>query len=66
MVRKESEAVSEDNGPGHQGEEFGFGQPAPADVYRDIKSLLKQQEIRSDKITRLLEQVSACLEHEAR
>ena len=27
MLRKESEAVSEGNGPVHQ-EEFGFGQPA--------------------------------------
>ena len=32
MLRKESEAVSEGNGPVHQEEQFGFGQPAPADV----------------------------------
>ena len=31
MLRKESEAVSEDNGPVHQEEKFGFGQPALAD-----------------------------------
>ena len=41
MLRKESEAVSEGNGPIRQEEEFGFGQPAPMDVYREIKSLLK-------------------------
>ena len=39
MPRKESEAVSEGNGPVHQEKEFGFGQPAPADVYREINSL---------------------------
>ena len=66
MLRKESEAVSEGNGPVHQKKEFGFGQPALADEYREIRSLSKQQKIRLDKITRLLEQFSACLEHEAR
>ena len=38
MLRKESEAVSEGNGPIHQEEEFGFGQPAPVDDFREIKS----------------------------
>ena len=66
MLRKESEAVSEGNDPVHREEEFGFGQPALADEYREIRSLSKQQEIRLDKITTLLEQLSACLEHEAR
>ena len=65
MLRKENEAVSEGNGPVHQ-EDFGFGQPALADEYREIKSLSKQQEIRLDKITRLLEHLSSCLEREAR
>ena len=36
------------------------------DEYREITSLSKQKEIRLDKITRLLEQLSAYLEHEAR
>ena len=62
MLRKESEAVSKGNGPVHQEEEFGFGQPALADEYRELRSLSKQQEIRLDKIKRLLEQLSACLE----
>ena len=38
MLQKESEAVSEGNGPVHQEEEFGFGQPAPVDEFREIKS----------------------------
>ena len=38
MLRKESEGVSEGNGPVHQEEEFGFGQPAPVDEFREIKS----------------------------
>ena len=44
MLRKASEAVSEGNGPGHQEEEYGFGQPAPVDKFREIKSLLKEQD----------------------
>ena len=66
MLRKESENVSEGNGPVHQEDEFGFGQPALADEYRETKNLFNQHNIRLDKITRLLEQLSACLEHEAR
>ena len=66
MLREESETVSKGNGSVHQQEEFGFGQPALADEYREIRSLSKQQEIRSDTITTLLEQLSACLEYEAR
>ena len=65
MLRKESEAVSEGNGPVHQEEKLGFGQPALANEYREIRSISKQ-EIRLDRITRLLEQISECLEHEAR
>ena len=38
MLRKASKAVSEGNGPVHQEEEFGFGQPAPVDENREIKS----------------------------
>ena len=65
MLRKESETVSESNGPVHQDEKVGFDQPALADEYREIRSLSKQQEIRLDRITRVLEQLSECLEHEA-
>ena len=66
MLRKESEAVSEGNGLVHQEEKFGTGQPALADEYRELWSLSKQQEKRLDRITRLLEQLSECLKHEAR
>ena len=38
MLRKASEAVSEGNAPVHQEEELGFGQPAPVDEFREIKS----------------------------
>ena len=33
MLRKASEAISEGNGPFHQDEEFGFGQPTPVDDF---------------------------------
>ena len=70
MLRKESEAVSGGNGPVHQEEEFGFGQPAPADVYREIKCLSKQQEKKlgklQDDLTRLFEQLAARLKEDAR
>ena len=44
MLRKASEAVSEGNVPVHQVEEYGLGQPAPVDDFREMKSLLKEQE----------------------
>ena len=37
MLRKESEAVPEGNGPVPQKEEFGSGQPTWGDVYRMMK-----------------------------
>ena len=37
MPRKASEAVSEGNGPVHE-EEFGYGQLAPVDEFREIRS----------------------------
>ena len=66
MLRKESEAVYEGNGPAHQEEKIVYGQPALADEYREMRSLSKQQEKRLDRITRFLEQLSECLEYEAR
>ena len=71
MLRKASEAVSEGNGPVHQEEEFGFGQPAPVDEFRDTKSLLKQQSKMLDELhddltdgmKRTFEQFSVRLEH---
>ena len=64
MLRKASEAVSVGSGPVHQEEKIGFGQPALVDEYRKIRSLSKQ-EIREDRITRRLEQLLECQEHEA-
>ena len=71
MLRKAIEAVSEGNGPVHQEEEFGFGQPAPVDEFREIKSLLKQRSEKLDGLhddlkdgtKRIFEQFSARLEH---
>ena len=37
MLRKESEAVSESNGPVPQQDEFGAGQPTLVDALRKIK-----------------------------
>ena len=62
MLRKESEAVSEGNGPVHQEEEFGFGQPAPVDVYRQIKLMMS----RFEEQVNMLEKRLARLEHDAR
>ena len=52
MLWKASEAVSEGNGPVHQEEKFGFGQPAPVDEFREIRSQFKR-----------LEELMRCLEH---
>ena len=57
MPWKESEAVSEGNGPVRQ-EEIGFGQPALADIDREIWSLSKQQQRRLDNLMRRLDQLS--------
>ena len=62
MLRKESEAVSEGNGPVRQEEEFGFGQPAPVDEYRQIKLIMSHFE----KQTKILEKPLARLEYDAR
>ena len=62
MLRKEIEAVPEGNGPVHQEEELGSGQPAPVDVFQRI------DEIRDrglDKMMRYLKQHSASLEQDA-
>ena len=62
MLRKESEAVSEGNGPVHQEEEFGFGQPAPVDEFREIKS----QFDKLKELMRRFEQHLLSQEQEAR
>ena len=62
MPRKKSEAVSEGNGPVHQEQGFGFGQPAPVDVYRQIKLMMS----RFGEQTNMLEKRLTRLEHGAR
>ena len=74
MLRKESEVVFKGNGPVHQEGEYGFGQPAPVDDFREIRSLLKEQEKMlkerrddlKDGMRRLIEQYAARLEQDAR
>ena len=62
MLRKASEAVSEGNGPVHQEEEFEFGQPAPVDEFREIRS----QFSKLKELMRRLEQHILSQEQDAR
>ena len=62
MLRRKSEAVSEGKSPVHQEEEFGFGQPAPVDVYRQIKLMMSRFEEQANTLEKRL----TSLEHEAR
>ena len=48
MLRKESEAVPEDNCPVPQQEEFGSGEPTLADVYRLFEEIFDRQQKRMD------------------
>ena len=48
MPRKESEAVTEGNGPVPQQEEFGSGEPTLADVYRLFEERFDRQQNRMD------------------
>ena len=48
MPRKESEAVPEGDGPVPQQEEFGFGEPTLADVYRLFEERFDKQQKRMD------------------
>ena len=62
MLWKESEAVSEGNGPVHQEKGFWFGQPEPVDVYRQIKKLMMSH---FEQHTKMLEKRLTSLEHGA-
>ena len=62
MLGKASEAVSEGNGPVHQEEEFGFGQPAPEDEFREIRSQFSNLK----ELMRRLEQHLLSQEQDAR
>ena len=50
MPRKESEAVTEGNGPVPQQEEFGPGGPTPADIYRLFEERFDRQQKRMDSV----------------
>ena len=50
MIRKESGAVPEVNGPVPQQEEFGSGQPTLEDVYRMMKEAFKVWDTKMDKL----------------
>ena len=63
MLRKESEVVPEGNGPVHQQEEFGSGQPTLVEPSRNIEEILDKY---MDDITRLLDQHVTSLDLGAR
>ena len=63
MPRKKSEAVPARNGPVHQEEEFGSGQPAPVDVFQRIEEIWDRG---IDEMMRCLEQHIASQEQDAR
>ena len=62
MLRKASEVVSKGNGPVHQEEEFGFGQPAPVGAFREIRS----QFSKLKELMRRLEQYMLSQEQDTR
>ena len=73
MLRKESEAVPEGNGPVPQQEEFGSGQPTLEDVYRIMKEVFEEWDTKMDKLLReyreewrSIDQRLTRLEHDAR
>ena len=63
MLRKKRCVVPEGNGPVHQEEKFGSGQPAPVDPFQRLEEIWDR---RIDVIARLLEQHLASLEPGAR
>ena len=50
MLRKESEAVPEGNGPVPQQEKFGSVQPMLEDVYRKMKEVFEVWDTKMDKL----------------
>ena len=63
MLRKESEVILEGDGPVHQQDESGSGQPTLADPFRKLEYILYR---RIDNIMRLLERRLTSLEPDAR
>ena len=69
MLRKESEAVPEGNGPVPQHEEFGSGEPTLPDVYRMFKERFDRWDRKLDEMAedwRNMDQRLTRLEHDAR
>ena len=69
MLREESEAVPEGNGPVPRQEEFGSGQPTLEDVYRMTKEVFEEWDTNMDELLRerrSIDQRLTRLEHDAR
>ena len=66
MPRKESEVVPEGNGPVHQREEFGSGQPTLEDVYQMMKEALDRWDKKLNEILERMDQHITRLEYGAR
>ena len=56
MLRKESEAVPEGNGPVPQNEKFGSGLPTWGDVYRLMKEAFDRWDRKLDEISDKIEE----------
>ena len=57
MPRKASEVVSKGNGPVHQREKFGSGQPTLEDEYRVFEEVLKKIDSYFDRMGRELKEI---------
>ena len=66
MPRKESEVVLEGDGPVHQREEFGSGQPTLEDVYQMMKEALDRWDKKLNEILERMDQYITRLEYGAR
>ena len=66
MPRKESELVPEGNGPVHQREEFGSGQPTLEDVYQKMKESFDRWDKTLNEISVEMRERLTRLEHGAR
>ena len=66
MPWKESEVVPEGNGPVHQREEFGSGQPTLEDVYQMMKEAFDRWDKMLNEISDEARERFTCLEHGAR
>ena len=66
MPWKESEVVPEGNGPVHQREEFGSGQPTLEDVYQMIKEAFDRWDKMLNEISDEARERFTRLEHGAR